>query len=49
MASATSPGRPSAWTWRANSRSKLKSLPMAVRAELSVVSARAAIGARSLT
>jgi hypothetical protein len=47
MPSAISPGRPNASTWRAKMRSKPRSLAPAVKAELSVVSAKAAIGARS--
>ena len=48
MAMTTSPGRPSASIWRAKIRSKPKSLPAAVSVDVSVVSAIAAIGARSV-
>ena len=46
MAMATSPGLPSASIWRAKMRSKPRSLPAAVSAELSVVKAMAAMAAR---
>ena len=47
MPMSRSPGRPSASTWRAKTRSKPKSLPAAVRAEVSVVRAIAGRPRRS--
>ena len=46
MPIATSPARPSASIWRANSSSKPRSLPIAVSAEVSVESEIAAMGLR---
>ena len=47
MATSTSPATPRPSSWRANTRSKPKSLPMAVSAELFVVSDTAASAGRS--